>query len=237
MKKLYLLLTFFVLSCMGSMGQVIFSESFDDGDLPEGWMILDADGDGYNWFPYADAGSVINYPDYYQPYSGSGYFISSSYINSPLTVLNPNNWLISPALVLPEFAELNYYVRSLDPSWPDHYGVFISTTGTSVNDFIPLYEEIAPGDWTLRTVNLSAFAGETVYIAFRHYDSQDEWNLALDEVFVDVPEMCELLVQYYVDGSSSLREGNWLEIYTDANHSWESYVGGFGSYSGTRGRR
>ena len=49
MKKLYFLMVLFVLISLRVQGQVVFAESFDDGVIPSGWQIIDADGDGYSW--------------------------------------------------------------------------------------------------------------------------------------------------------------------------------------------
>ena len=74
---------------------VIFSEDFTDGIghedeidwLPDGWLAVDADGDGHNW--------------YFNEFEGDGYMLSRSWLpgddGGPLT---PDNWLITPAITL-----------------------------------------------------------------------------------------------------------------------------------------
>lgn len=234
MKKLYFLIVLFVLASLAIQGQnVVFSESFDNGGVPEGWILLDADGDGYNWFSNDDPYFSAVLADNFLPYSGDGYMLSSSYVDN--NSLDPDNWLISPAITISVDAELSYYVRTLEVSYPDHYGVFISTTGTSPSDFVWLFDETAPSEWISRTLDLSAYAGQTVYIAFRHYNSYDKWYLAIDEVNVTGASYCELVVEYGYQGNDYLQNvsPDWLTVSSsygsfsigqESVYGWSSYT-------------
>ena len=74
---------------------ILFSEDFTDGIghgdgfdwLPDGWLAIDLDGDGHNWF--------------FNEFEGDGYMLSRSWIGGddggPLT---PDNWLITPSVAL-----------------------------------------------------------------------------------------------------------------------------------------
>lgn len=234
MKKLYFLIVLFVLASLAIQGQnVVFSESFDNGGVPEGWILLDADGDGYNWFSNDDPYFSAVLADNFLPYSGDGYMLSSSYVDN--NSLDPDNWLISPAITISVDAELSYYVRTLEVSYPDHYGVFISTTGTSPSDFVWLFDETASSEWISRTLDLSAYAGQTVYIAFRHYNSYDKWYLAIDEVNVTGASYCELVVEYGYQGNDYLQNvsPDWLTVSSsygsfsigqESVYGWSSYT-------------
>ena len=234
MKKLYFLIVLFVLASLAIQGQnVVFSESFDNGGVPEGWILLDADGDDYNWFSNDDPYFSAVLADNFLPYSGDGYMLSSSYVDN--NSLDPDNWLISPAITISVDAELSYYVRTLEVSYPDHYGVFISTTGTSPSDFVWLFDETAPSEWISRTLDLSAYAGQTVYIAFRHYNSYDKWYLAIDEVNVTGASYCELVVEYGYQGNDYLQNvsPDWLTVSSsygsfsigqESVYGWSSYT-------------
>ena len=52
--------------------------------LPDGWVAIDLDGDGHNW--------------YYATFEGDGYMLSRSWFDS--NTLTPDNWLITPPLIL-----------------------------------------------------------------------------------------------------------------------------------------
>ena len=149
-------------------------EGFEAAFPPEGWLDIDNNGDGYSWQAYE-----------YDPHSGTYAAGSSSWPDqNPVT---PDNWLITPALALGGAEELTFWTATQDPAYPaEHYSVKLSTTGTNVSDFTNvLFEETLADDiWHEITVDLSAFAGETVYIAFQHHDCYDMFWMKLDDISV-----------------------------------------------------
>lgn len=156
--------------------QVILSESFDSGSLPTGWTIVDADGDGNNW----DAQTGISAE--FETHSGAGLITSASYINGvgPLT---PDNWLITPQINLTSGADLTFWAWGQDANYAaERLGVYVSTTGTNATDFTSVLQITATGVMTEYTVNLSAYVGQNIYIAFRHFDITDMFFLNLDDV-------------------------------------------------------
>ena len=164
---------------------------------PDGWMFVDEDGDGYQWDDGGDLGLI--------GHTGDGLAYSASYLNPPGPgALTPDDWLISPQVVLGENSTVNYWVQAQDAAWAgEHYGVFVSTTGTAIADFELVFEETmvaegrsgnpnnkivkgnsdTPGTWYERTLDLSAFTGP-VYVAFRHFDCTDMFYLNLDDVTI-----------------------------------------------------
>lgn len=181
MKKIFTLaLALFAFVAVNA--QYLLNEGFETG-IPSTWTSIDADGDGYNWNSNVAVG--LTSPGH----NGSaGYAFSQSYDNNvgPLT---PNNYLITPAITLSGDATLTYYVCGQDASYAaEHYAVLISTTGNSAADFttVLLEETISAtrdqGAWLERNINLAAYTGQTVYIAFRHYNVSDEYFLDLDDV-------------------------------------------------------
>ena len=156
--------------------QAILMESFDTGTLPTGWSIVDADGDGQNWDPQFGITAGFD------THSGSGLITSASYINNvgPLT---PDNWLITPQINLSAAADLTFWAWGQDESYyAEKLGVYVSTTGTNVTDFTSVLQVTTTHAMTEYTVNLSAYVGQNIYIAFRHYDITDMFYLNLDDV-------------------------------------------------------
>ncbi|GHT46688.1 hypothetical protein FACS189440_05260 [Bacteroidia bacterium] len=177
--------------------KTILEEGFESG-IPASWTNVDADGDTQKWYA-TSTGSTAH--------GGTGIATSASYADSALT---PDNWLITPAVTLTANNILTYYVSAQDADYPEeNYGVYISTTDKAIASFELLFEEImqpapgqtvsgavpndafrssgpqyAQGNWYERTIDLSAYEGETVYIAFRHYDCSDWFRLNLDDVSI-----------------------------------------------------
>jgi hypothetical protein len=149
-------------------------EGFEDGILPDGWLAIDNNNDGHNWFPY-DA----------NPHTGNWSIASASWWQS--AVLNPDNYLVTPQIELGSYNELRFWVAAQDPAFPaDHYKVLISTTGTEPTDFdIVLFEETLIDDvWKEIVIDLSAYANQIVYIAWHHTDCSDEFVMKLDDISV-----------------------------------------------------
>ena len=142
----------------------------------------------------------------------------SSGISSAPTTTNiwndvapPDNWCISKPLMIDQSGMLTYWVSGYSQGGLINigsYGIFISTN-SSTESFESVFKEsfyyspvtarsewnnFVPGVWYKRTVDLSAYAGKTVYIAFRHYDigdspdgvptKNDRFYLSFDDISV-----------------------------------------------------
>ncbi len=162
-----------------------FEEDFDEGHLLD-WTLIDADGDAHNWQLPSEGGMGFG--------NSNGMMVSYSYDNASSSPLTPNNFLVSPRVTLPENAVMLFYASAMDEAYPaEHFGVAISTT---VNDdplaFTLLQEwtlsakgdENRQGGWHRYSVDLSAYAGQEVYLAIRHFNSTDKFAICVDEIFV-----------------------------------------------------
>ena len=161
-----------------------WNEGFETATFPPaGWNMLDADGDGQNWFHYAAEGAA---------HTGL-YSAGSASWTSTAGTLTPNNWLITPPIAVPATGDymVEYFAAGQDPLWPaEHYGFYVSTTGTAPADFTLLLEEtFEDAEWNYRMQNLSSYAGQTVHFAFRHFNSSDIFYMKIDDVAVrEVPQ-------------------------------------------------
>ena len=163
--------------------------------MPACWSVIDADGDGYTWEPSTEPFSYYDGVDL----SGTGYndsygfILSGSFSNALGTALTPDNWLITPALVIPSSgATLTFYVAAQDAGYAnEHYGVYVSTTGTNPSNFTLLYEEDldadggprAGGTWKQKHVNLP-YGNQTIYLAIRHFNCEDMFLIDIDDFSV-----------------------------------------------------
>jgi len=177
MKQLFtkLFLAFFALVMSASLAMaqtVIFQDDFESDTPLSAWTLVDNDGDGNNW-------DVGQYTHITQAYSGS--YMASSWSWSENTYY-PDNWMITP--LVEGAASVRYFV-STSPLYPDHYGIMASTTGNALTDFNVVFEEIVPVEekdatpWLQRDIPLPQ---GTKYVAFRHYESDDQNYLLIDDV-------------------------------------------------------
>lgn len=164
---------------------VISSVAFDFETGAQGWTIIDADGDGFNWIESGDK-------------LGSGYghesnycMFSQSYDNT-FDILYPDNYLVSPEkYLIGEDAQIKFWACAQDMNYPEeHFGLAISSNGNSSDsDFTTIAEwtmtaknQKDQGTWYEYSVDLSEYEGQELWLAFRHFDCFDQYFLALDDV-------------------------------------------------------
>lgn len=172
-------------------GEGNFYFDFDKGSF-DGWTTIDADGDGYNWRITTD----ILGPGY--GYDKSKYcVISQSYCVDTIGALKPNNYMVTTdKYIVTEDSRLTYYVCAQDETCPaEHYAVMVSTTSnTDVDNFVTVWEETmsrgagatknsrAQGAWYKRVIDLKDYAGQEVYIAFRHFNTEGQFYINIDNI-------------------------------------------------------
>ncbi|MCQ2296608.1 MAG: choice-of-anchor J domain-containing protein [Bacteroidales bacterium] len=145
------------------------------------WNFVDADGDGFNWDLEMWAGSQY-------VHGGSGAIGTASYING-IGILTPDQWMITPELIIPaNGANLTYYVGGVSEMYGDKYSIYVSTTGAEPSNFTanaPIHTETpTSANFTVKHIDLSQFAGQTIRLGFRHYESVDGYWLIFDDLTV-----------------------------------------------------
>ena len=157
-----------------------FENDYVEGRLVD-WTTIDADGDTYNW-------TLSPTGEGYGHNGSDGVVMSYSYSNYS-GALNPNNYLVSPKLTITaDNHYVTFYAAALDEAYPaDHFGLAVSTTTATASAFTMLQEwtmTAKQGGWHEYSVNLSNYVGQEVYIAIRHFNSQDNFCLCVDDIFV-----------------------------------------------------
>ena len=144
----------------------------------EGWTWEDHDGDEMSWMWFHNIPN-LNYPE------GLGMMNSRSFDNN-LGALEPDNWLISPEV--PGGGSMSFMMVAQDPDFPgDPVGVYASCDGGETwSDELGYY--IASADMQTIEVDLSAYAGKDIKLAFRHYDVTDCFSVNIDAVIVSPAE-------------------------------------------------
>ena len=157
-----------------------FSMSFEVTEDMSCWNIIDHNGDNNNW-EYSPFRAEF-------AHGGSRSIASDSYINH--TSISPDNWLVTPLLRLDNGYNytLTWYDGAADTTYfNQHYSVYISTTGNDVSDFgtAAAYQTtLSQPGFTMRTLNLNAYAGQNIHIAFRHHNTTARAALLIDDIKV-----------------------------------------------------
>ena len=175
---------------------------FEDGTL-QGWTTIDADGDGFNWRTSKEV--LTGEKGHNSKYCA----LSQSYDNPSKTALTPDNYMVAPMKVkATEDTYISFYATAQDKEYPaEHFGVAVSTTGnTDAADFTTIAEWTFGGvgiagapsqdkakrsavrrdqaEWVLYKVDLSQYAGQEIWVAFRHFDCTDEYILDIDDITI-----------------------------------------------------
>ncbi len=184
MKKILLSAT--LLSFTAALNaQIHFSENFDGVTAPAlgpQFTSVDNDGDGNDWRT-ADVTSNIN---------TTGNSVISNSWTSTSGPLTPDNLLTSVAIDLTGASgtlALNWIAGNVESSnnwWEENYDVIITNSNTTaaILAATPVFSEVLPsgGAMLSRSVDVSAFAGQTIYVTFRHHNCTDENFLILDDI-------------------------------------------------------
>ena len=190
-----------------AQSQILFSEDFDGisgptaggagtYSFPTGWLKRNVD----NFTPNAQVSYVNEAWERREDFQISvidSVAFSTSYYTTPGI---SNDWMWTPAISITPNAVLKWKARAYDPAFPDGYEVRIMTQssapggptgGTGVignqltNSTVLFSITNENTTMTDRLVSLSAFAGETVWIAWRN-NSNDKFILVIDDVMVEI---------------------------------------------------
>lgn len=182
MKNLLLISSLSLLP-LGLNAQVYFSDDFSSGNL-NNWTLVDSDGDGSQWM-------IRDYNDGVQEeHASSASWNPSS--ETPAGALTPDNWMISSGISIPTGATnvfLSWKVYAQDQSWAaENYTVYVATANdvaTLSASTVNFNEVIGTSTGYLnRTLDVSSFVGQTIYIGFRHHNVTDQFRMNIDDVTV-----------------------------------------------------
>jgi hypothetical protein len=162
-----------------------FYDDFEDQDISD-WTLSDDDGDTLTWGMYSIGTPQSN------PVAITSQSWSSTATPNELT---PDNWAVSPSIDLTSVVApitLEWKVQASAASWDlEEYSVYVSTssaTGTLVTSpttFNEIYNDPADaGSSYTRTLDLSAHAGQTVYVGLRHWNCTNQEWLSIDDINV-----------------------------------------------------
>ena len=164
-----------------------FYEGFENGETDWScWTVIDSDNHNYT----EDGGyrqsiwdrSGQNEPNNVLPYDGEHAAAHR------FGVAAQEGWLITPRLFLQPGRDITRLSFMSYEEWPNDYGyegVWISTTNNNPSSFTEVWSQDDPTDsWKEVEVNLSAYQGQAVYLAFK-YEGSDAHNWYIDNVMVE----------------------------------------------------
>lgn len=187
-----------------------FTYNFENGVMPSEFILIDANGDGYNWGVSGDGNTYYSLGSAYIGSNGCLYSEANYYG----TDRNPDNYIVLPKSNIIEGSNLKFKARSyysyLEYGYSEYFEVLVSDKkSATVEDFETVFgPEQNTGDyngqtnkWTEYTIDLSQYAGKEIYIAIRHHnpDATSRSLLMLDDI--------ELLSGSFVPFDETLANG------------------------------
>gem|GEM_PF-1937526 len=152
-----------------------YLQDFESGTFDgTGYVVYNVDGSATEW--------IVTNADNHTP---TGQYSAFHRWN---TAANEEGWLITPPVVIPEDAEfvLSFWSKN---QWADFYGknsVWISTGSADPvdGDFAEVWSpESVENVWGETVIDLAAYSGQTIYIAFV-YEGEDAHGWYLDDIYI-----------------------------------------------------
>jgi photosystem II stability/assembly factor-like uncharacterized protein len=197
-----------------------FDEGFEGTTFPPtGWRAVNV------------IGSVVWVRSTSQYHSGT----ASAFINYDCGASGGLDWLITPQRAIYTGDSLTFWLRTQDWGYiPDSLAVRVSTTDTALASFTNRILYIADGNgyppastWQKYAVSLNSFAGQNIYIAFKHGDNCGD-GIYIDDVHIGGTGSVTIPVVYVAGDASNLYVtnnygANWTALpYNDPLQLWTS---------------
>ena len=216
----------------------LFLETFSESTSPsnfvyefendlEGWTSFDNTLNGIKtpWW-HSSLGANQDIDNVAESHSGSGHAMSKTmYATIPTTPYQYpiDNYLVSPVkLLITENSKISFWARANhDNLYPEHFAVSVSQT-SNTSGFV----DVRNADWTITestkswneyTVNLRAYAGKEIYVAIRHYFTEEEWNeldcgYEVQALCIDDIVLSDVIVDYHHVPSYDDTDENYFNI-------------------------
>lgn len=214
----------FAIFALPMLANAQFTQGFEGGTtIPSGWSTINQ-GDPKTWAVVS--GGVAH--------SGSN-MVSIEYSFDGAH----DDYLITPAInVTANVSDyFSFYAKSRDDRWPEAISLKVSTTTPTANAFTTTIDaNIAPtgGDYVKYSYNLSAFVGQTIYIAF-YSNTDNAYYFDIDDVKNSAIPLCEDATNVTSsEVTSTTAKINWTVSATPgANYDIEYGPKGFAHGAGT----
>ncbi len=180
--------------------RIIDTYGFEDGTL-QGWTNLVVNADGGQWLHSNENKGGYDYTAY--AHGGTGFALCYSFNDSNGDAYNTDAYLVSPRpYQMSEGASLNFWYDMANDDYPENFEVCVATTANpTASDFTSIWSlSNAKGkggekakvrrsntryqNWHEVTIDLSAYAGPSVWIAF-HDVNNDQYEVWIDDITVD----------------------------------------------------
>ena len=186
-----------------------------------GWTTIDANNDAHTWYhtTQVDEHFVVNLSSH----SGHGHLMSESSCNLTMEAMKPDDYIVSPSMIgVTENTSFSVWACNQDRYYFENFGLAVSTeTNPSASDFTTIAEWEITDDrvaspWKEYTVDLSKYAGQHIWVAVRHFKSEDQFILCIDDISINNFVNCQKWSHDFslnLDATSITEENITFDIY------------------------
>ena len=154
-------------------------------------------------------------------YSGKGHVVSEStcHASNREYTVPIDNYLVSPKIKVTASSKFKFKARihSLD-YYGEHFGVAVSETGNSdAASFVTIKEWVINkqdgADWLEFGVDLSEYEGKEIYVAVRHFFTQQEWDDSFNGYYFYALNVDDAEFTGVIDMSTAFKYDNYSYFY------------------------
>ena len=198
--KITLILLFLCLLTGTTFSQTYYSENFNAGSVPAGFVLWDAD--GYTVSPTLTA-SPYDWTSSAWMIRPTGGSLSNYWVGSPSLFTTAgataDRWLCTPRFTIPSGATnvLLQWDAQTDYGGESTYEIRISTTDSAITSFVSiLATDTDYTTWKTHGVSLQAFAGQSIRVAFRNITNSNlGYSIDIDNISVSAAPGYDMSVQ------------------------------------------
>ena len=186
-----------------------------------GWTTIDANNDAHTWYhtTQIEEHFVVNLSSH----SGRGHLMSESSCNLTMEPMKPDDYVVSPSMIgVTENTSFSVWACNQDRYYFENFGLAVSTAANpSASDFTTIAEWKITDDrvaspWKEYTVDLSKYAGQHIWVAIRHFKSEDQFILCIDDISINNFVNCQKWSHDFslnLDETSITEENITFDIY------------------------
>ena len=186
-----------------------------------GWTTIDANNDAHTWYhtTQIEEHFVVNLSSH----SGHGHLMSESSCNLTMEPMKPDDYVVSPSMIgVTENTSFSVWACNQDRYYFENFGLAVSTAANpSASDFTTIAEWEITDDrvaspWKEYTVDLSKYAGQHIWVAVRHFKSEDQFILCIDDISINNFVNCQKWSHNFslnLDATSLTEENIYFDIY------------------------
>jgi hypothetical protein len=201
----------------GGSGATAFTEGFEGG--LNGWNVLTVNADGGEWIHSSQNLGGYDYSTH--AHGGTGFAMCYSFVDY-VGAFNTDSYIYTPEKYsIVNGSTLTFFADNANDSYPENFSVVIATADNpTASDFTQVWSGSAKGtsdgaamrhinnrydNWRSHSIDLSAYAGQTVYIGFHdvNYDMYEVW---IDDVELSTSSKGRAVQEYAIYRKAILKE-------------------------------